>query len=158
MAKHKQLPSPTETAEIPQQQFAALCFDTARGKTRVLLVTSRGTGRWIIPKGWPVDGATAAGSAAREAWEEAGVIGRTSDQCLGAYTYVKRMPKGRDQFCSALIYPVKVLSLRGDYPERRQRRRKWFTLKKAAGQVDEPELAQILRDFDPKTLQAGLEA
>lgn len=157
MAKHKHNPNPQPPGQPAGRQFAALCFTTARGKTRVLLVTSRGTGRWIVPKGWPVEGATDAGTAALEAWEEAGVIGRTFDQCIGSYTYVKRLPKRRDQLCLAEIYPVKVLSLKGDYPERRQRRRKWFTLKKAAAEVDEPELAQILRDFDPKSLQAGVE-
>lgn len=151
-----------EPESIPEgdvrTQYAALCFDTSRGKTRVLLVTSRDTRRWIVPKGWPIKGATPAGSAAREAWEEAGVVGRLFDQCLGIYCYIKREDKGPDLPCAVTVYPVKVLSLKGDYPERRERRRKWFSLAKAAERVDEAELAQILRAFDPKALQPGLEA
>ncbi|MCB1342680.1 MAG: NUDIX hydrolase [Pseudooceanicola sp.] len=136
-----------------RQQFAALCFSVTSGKTRVLLITSRGTGRWIVPKGWFVEGSTAAGSAAREAWEEAGVVGRIYDTCLGTYRYMKIEPKKADIPCRAQIFPVKVLSLKGDYPERHQRRRKWFSPKKAAELVDEPELAEILRRFDPGALQ-----
>ncbi|MFC4667047.1 NUDIX hydrolase [Seohaeicola nanhaiensis] len=146
------------TEEEIGRQFAALCFTTVRGKTRVLLITSRGTGRWIVPKGWKVEGATAAGSAAREAWEEAGVVGRIYDHCLGTYSYIKLDDKGPDLPCKAQIFPVKVLSLKGDFPERNQRRRKWFSLKKAAELVDEPELAEILRSFDPGTLPAAVKS
>ncbi|MFD2854828.1 NUDIX hydrolase [Seohaeicola zhoushanensis] len=147
-------PSPeiSETAEDIGKQYAALCFSTTRGKTRVLLITSRGTGRWIVPKGWRVEGASAAGSAAREAWEEAGVIGRIYEQCLGTYTYLKYFEKAPDKICETQVFPVKVLSLKGEFPERGQRRRKWFSPKKAASLVQEPELAHILRTFDPRTL------
>ena len=63
-------------------QFAALCYRIKSNKVQVLLVTTRRTGRWILPKGWPIDGLTPQKSAAREAWEEAGVIGRPDAQPL----------------------------------------------------------------------------
>ena len=135
-----------------RSQFAALCFRVVDGKVRILLVTSRGSGRWIVPKGWPMDKVTPAASAAREAWEEAGVIGRTYDRCLGLFSYNKLDVFGADLPCVAMVYPVRVRTLAEDYPEARQRRRKWFSRKKAASRVAEPELARILRTFDPRSL------
>ena len=79
-----------------RSQFAALCYRVKDGKTRVLLVTSRGTGRWIIPKGWPMDGKTPAETAAQEAWEEAGVTGKVQDMCLGLFSYRKTMEDDDD--------------------------------------------------------------
>ena len=134
-------------------QFAALCYRISKGKTEVLLITSRRTGRWIAPKGWPMDGMTPAECAAQEAWEEAGVVGRAQDRCLGLYSYNKVVAAKADLPCVALIFPVRVKSLSAEYPEAGQRQRKWFPLRKAALLVGEPELARILRDFDPKQLR-----
>lgn len=136
-----------------RSQFAALCYRITRGKPEILLVTSRGSGRWIVPKGWPMDGKTPAQSAAQEAWEEAGVTGKPHEQCLGLYSYNKTMGDGAWLPCVVLIYPVRVKSLAANFPERGQRRRKWFTPKKAAARVQEPELARILRDFDLQVLK-----
>jgi 8-oxo-dGTP pyrophosphatase MutT (NUDIX family) len=134
-----------------RSQFAALCFRMRAGKPQILLITSRGSGRWIIPKGWPVDGVTPAQSAAREAWEEAGVTGKVYDQCLGLYSYSKSL-RGTGLPIVAMIYPVKVDALASNYPEEGQRVRKWFSQKKASSLVAQPELARILKDFDPGIL------
>lgn len=136
-----------------RSQFAALCYRIVRDKPEILLITSRGSGRWIAPKGWPMDGKTPAESAAQEAWEEAGVIGRAHDQCLGLYSYNKSLGHGVGLPCVALVYPVLVKSLVTDFPEKGQRLRKWFTPKKAAARVQEPELARILQDFDLRVLK-----
>lgn len=134
-------------------QFAALCFRVVRGKTEVLLVTSRRTSRWIVPKGWPMEGKTPAESAAIEAWEEAGVIGKVNPRCLGLFSYFKELEDSDDPKdglpCVAMVYAIQVKSMSDDFPEAGQRKRKWLRLKKAAERVDEPELAHILRDFDP---------
>lgn len=136
-----------------RSQFAALCYRLSGNKPQILLITSRGTGRWIVPKGWPMDGMTPAECAGQEAWEEAGVIGRAHDQCLGLYSYNK-MADSKDGFpCVAMVYPVRVKRIARDFPEKGQRRRKWFSQKKAAALVVEPELARILRDFDPKIIR-----
>ena len=135
-------------------QFAALCYRIKADRPEVLLITSRGTGRWIVPKGWPVPGMTPAASAEREAWEEAGVRGRFHDICLGLYSYIKIVEDGPDLPCAAMVYPVRVRALAEDYPEKDQRKRKWMRRKKAAAKVDEPELAQIIRRFDPKLLRS----
>ena len=133
-------------------QFAALCYRVQNDKVQILLVTSRGSGRWIIPKGWPKDGATPSKSALSEAWEEAGVKGRAMDVCLGLYSYEKELDEIDNLPCVAMVYPVKVKSLETKYPEAKQRKRKWVSQKQAAKMVAEPELARILKDFDPKAL------
>ncbi|MDP5349813.1 MAG: NUDIX hydrolase [Paracoccaceae bacterium] len=134
-------------------QFAALCYRVVKDKTQILLVTSRGSGRWILPKGWPMDGVTPARAAMTEAWEEAGVEGQAIDICLGMYSYAKVLGPDTLLPCVAMVYPVRVRDLAATYPESGARRRKWFSQKKAAKAVDEPELAQIIRHFDPRRLR-----
>ena len=131
-------------------QFGALCWRVQGDKLEFLLITSRQRKRWIIPKGWPVDGATPAEAAETEAWEEAGVKGKTAPVCLGIYSYTKYLD-GREQLpCVVAVFPVRAKRLAANYPERSERRRKWFSRKKAAKLVDEPELANMIRGFDPK--------
>ncbi|KIN63862.1 Nudix domain protein [Sulfitobacter noctilucicola] len=134
-------------------QFAALCYRIRRGKVQVLVITSRGSKRWIMPKGWPIDGRTPAASAAREAWEEAGVTGKVTDRCLGAYSYGKDVGMDDAMPCIAMLYPVEVKSLAKRYPESGQRRRRWVSRKKAAKMVAEPELARLLLSFDPRPVK-----
>ena len=134
-------------------QFAALCYRIRNDKPEFLMVTSRGTKRWIIPKGWPLDGHTPANAALQEAWEEAGVLGRVAGPCLGLFSYHKSAPQEGGLPCVAMVYPVRVRALAEDYPEKDERKRRWMRRKKAAAKVDEPELAQIIRRFDPKLLR-----
>ncbi len=131
-------------------QFAALCYRVRRGKVQVLLVTSRGSKRWIVPKGWPMEGKTPAASALQEAWEEAGVTGKPDGTCLGVYSYAKDVGQDDDLPCLAMLYPVAVKSLAKKYPERGQRRRRWVSRKRAAKMVSERELARMMLDFDPR--------
>ena len=133
-------------------QFAALCYQVKGDKVRVLLITSRGSKRWIVPKGWPNEGVTPAQSALAEAWEEAGVKGQAHDICLGLFSYEKELDGDDNLPCVAMVYPVKVKSVSDTFPEAGERRRKWVTRKQAARLVQEPELARILKDFDPKLL------
>ncbi|WP_296766635.1 NUDIX hydrolase [Sediminimonas sp.] len=130
-------------------QFAALCYRIRRGRPEILLITSRSSRRWIVPKGWPIENMTPAQSALQEAWEEAGVKGRAIEHCLGLFSYAKLIGPDKALPCIAMVYPVKVKALANDYPESHQRRRKWFTRKKAAARVDEAELVHIIRAFDP---------
>ncbi len=150
----KQLPINIQAAHKSdvRSQFAALCFRFNDEKTQILLITSRGSGRWIAPKGWPIDGLTPANSAAQEAWEEAGVKGKAYDRCLGLYSYSKSVG-GAGLPIVTMVYPVRVKSLASTFPEKGQRLRKWFSPKKAASLVAEPELARIIKDFDPRQLQ-----
>ena len=134
-------------------QFAALCYRITKDKTEILLITSRRSGRWIVPKGWPIAGKTPGETALIEAWEEAGVRGKASEHCIGIFSYLKMTEPKTNLPCLGLVFPVKVKSLAKDYPEAGQRRRKWLRPKKAAARVSEPELAQIIRHFDPKSLR-----
>ncbi|MFD1193335.1 NUDIX hydrolase [Seohaeicola saemankumensis] len=151
----KQLPLRLQVAHKSdvRTQFAALCYRVVKDKTQILLVTSRGSGRWILPKGWPMDGVTPARAAMTEAWEEAGVEGQAVDICLGMYSYAKVLGPDTLLPCVAMVYPVRVRDLASNYPESGARRRKWFSRKKAAKAVQEPELAQIIKQFDPKRLR-----
>ncbi len=130
-------------------QFAALCWRMRKGKIQVLLITSRRRKRWIVPKGWPMDGKTPAQCAAIEAWEEAGVEGEASDDCIGVYSYARLREDDETLQCLAMLYPVKVKRLKDKYPERKQRRRKWVSRKKAAKMVGERELSKLIRSFKP---------
>jgi len=134
-------------------QFAALCFREKGNKTEILLITTRRSGKWVLPKGWPMKGKTPQLVAQQEAWEEAGVKGKVVNLCLGVYSYRKRTAQGVILPCIALIYPVRVDKLQKNWPELGQRRRKWFSPKKAATKVRSPELARALRDFDPRMLR-----
>jgi 8-oxo-dGTP pyrophosphatase MutT (NUDIX family) len=130
-------------------QVGALCYRIKDGTPQVLLVTSRGTRRWVIPKGWPMAGLSDPEAAAREAWEEAGVRGRVSLSVIGLYGYVKTGPDEGDRPCVVAVFPLKVKSVARSFPERRDRQRRWFSPAEAAGLVQEPELQQILARFDP---------
>lgn len=151
----QQLPLSLQAAKKTdvRTQFGALVYRVVNDKVQILLITSRGTKRWIVPKGWPMPGMTPAQAAKQEAWEEAGVKGKASNHCLGLYSYRKALDKKRNIPCVVLIYPVKARSLAKDFPESGQRRSKWFSQKKAAAKVSEPELAQIIETFNPRLLR-----
>lgn len=137
-----------------RSQLGALCYRFRRGRPEILLITSRDTGRWIIPKGWPMDGMTPGQSAAAEAWEEAGVTGRVEEHCLGIYPYFKTTGPKSGFDCMVAVYPIEVTALRDDYPEKGQRKRKWLPPRKAAAKVSEPELAALLSTVDLAAIEA----
>lgn len=129
-------------------QVAAACWRIGANGKEVLLVTSRDTKRWILPKGWPVDGLSGAGSALREAWEEAGVKeAKATDTSIGSYRYEKGLEGGSHVTCTTYVYDVEVLTLLDDYPEQAERDRRWVSPKEAATMVDEPELRALLTSF-----------
>lgn len=150
----KQLPiriRPSKKTDM-RTQFGALCYRIKDGHTQVLLITSRQSKRWILPKGWPEPGMTPARAALKEAWEEAGVEGKAHDMCLGLFSYNKVMERGGPLPCAVMVYPVRVSRLAQKWPEAGQRQRKWFKTRKASERVAEPELQRLLRDFDPRLL------
>ena len=153
IAKTRMRPIQLEQAQKREvrTQFGALCYRIQNDKVQVLLVTSRGTGRWILPKGWPINGATPAEAALQEAWEEAGVEGKTQGNSLGIYSYYKQ-DDGSRLPCVVAVFAVKVRALKRKYPESDERKRKWFSCKKAAELLEEPELQQLVRNFDPAAI------
>lgn len=130
-------------------QHGALCWRLHRGSVQVLLVSSRDTGRWIIPKGWPISGLTPHETALREAWEEAGVRGEAHPLCLGFYPYQKVLAPDRAIPCLVSVYAVQVARLRARFPELKERNRKWYAPQKAAAKVEEPALRDLLAGFAP---------
>lgn len=144
--------APDATAPEDRTQYGAVCWRRLGARVEVLLITSRDTGRWVIPKGWPIVGLTPEESAAREAFEEAGVEGRVSPTCMGLYSYEKGLdtPTGPRVFvpCVVAVYPMQVKGLRDQFPEVNERRRKWFSPKKAARKVAEPALQDLLEGFE----------
>lgn len=127
-------------------QVAALCLRGSGKDLRVLLITSRGSGRWIVPKGWPIDGKSGVDSALQEAWEEAGVRGvATNPEPVGSYAYDKVLRNGTPQPVRTNLYRVDVRELADDFPEAGQRRRRWMRPLDAANLVAEPKLQEILR-------------
>ena len=127
---------------VPALQVGALCRDPGTG--RVLLITSRGTGRWIIPKGWPMRKRSLPGTALREAWEEAGVEGRIGRKELGLYHYDKLRGQGFAIPVQVHVFGIAVASLADRFPEAGQRTRRWFTPKEAAGLVAEEGLQALI--------------
>lgn len=132
--------SPLQVAALPYR------FDT-RGKMEVLLVTSRTSRRWIVPKGWPVKGYSLAESAAREAYEEAGVRGVAGEQQIGAFQLEKqsRLTAVRRP---VIVFPLLVSETLARWPEASQRQRLWLPRREAAARVDIQALRPIIDGFE----------
>jgi len=133
--------------EAALAQVAALPVRFADdGAPEVMLITSRETQRWIIPKGWPMAGLKDHQAAAREAREEAGLVGRIAKQPIGSYAYWKR---GAEHFvfCTVQVYVLEVERRLKSWKEKGQRRAEWFAPEAAAELVEEPGLKAILRDL-----------
>ncbi len=127
-------------------QYAALPYRmNGRTQPEVMLVTSRETRRWIIPKGWPHKGKAPHRSAAREAFEEAGVVGAVSRQSVGSFSYEKRLKKGGVVACEVLVFALEVKRQSKEWPEKRERKVRWLSAKVAAKTVQDRELGKIIR-------------
>lgn len=135
-------------AEPRFTQLAALCWrKVAEGEREVLLVTSS-SGRWILPKGWPMAGKTAAHAARVEAWEEGGVArGKVAREPVGSYMAIKRTAEGDDVPCLHKVYAIKVREQAERFPESGRRDLRWVRPAEAAGMVDEDGLRDILERF-----------
>ncbi|MEZ2126270.1 MULTISPECIES: NUDIX hydrolase [unclassified Sinorhizobium] len=122
------------------EQCAALCYRHAADGVQVLILTSRESGRWIIPKGWPMDGKKPHQVAAQEALEEAGVRGKAKKKPFGYFTYLKELDSGQRVPCLVQVHLLKVESMEEDFPEKDQRTLEWVSCLEAALRVKEPEL------------------
>lgn len=118
-------------------------IENKKGQLRILLVTSRETKRWVVPKGWPWAKHSKRAAAAREAWEEAGVTGDISRKPIGSFRYEKQL-RSRIRDVTVSVYLLKVTAIANKWPEAKQRRRRWFTPDGAAKAVAEPDLTQLL--------------
>jgi len=139
------------------QQYAALPWRQAQG-LEILLITSRETRRWVIPKGWPIPEKNAAESAAQEAYEEAGIRGQMSALALGHYIYRKRQRGGARKRFRVEVFAMEVTEVLDLWPEAHERARQWLSPAEAAARVDEPELAALIRAFAGDQLGQALPA
>ncbi len=135
-------------------QCAALCyrFKKKTAQPEMLVITSRDTGRWVIPKGWPMEGKPLNQVAAREAYEEAGVKGEAEAEAIGFYTYQKGMDHGLSIPCRVQVYPVVVLDMAKRFPEKGTRTVEWVSFQEAASRVAEPLLKDLILAFEKRLL------
>jgi len=140
--------SPAREEPAPcRLQAAALPWRRTETGVAIMLITSRDTGRWVLPKGWPKAGELLCDAAAREAAEEAGIEGRVAGKELGRFFYAKTRAKGDPVPCEVLVYPLEVGSVAKRWKEKGQRDRRWVSPDDAAGMVAEPGLSTLLAGF-----------
>jgi 8-oxo-dGTP pyrophosphatase MutT (NUDIX family) len=133
----------------PRRQVAALPYAKVKGMIKFMLVTSRETGRPVLPKGWTEKSLSDAEAAEREAYEEAGIKGKIAKKPVGSYDYVKIIGPGFALPCIVAVYPLQIRKHLKSWPEMNERERLFLTADEAANRVAEPELAEILRSFRP---------
>jgi two-component system phosphate regulon sensor histidine kinase PhoR len=121
----------------------------AEGGIEVMLITSRETRRWVVPRGNPIPGKSPSESAAQEAYEEAGIIGPVEPEPVGRYFYRKRRRNGALLPAEVQLFRMSVSEERDDWPERGERERRWFPPQEAAAAVAEVELAEMIRSLAP---------
>ena len=124
------------------KQSGVIPYRIQDGKIEVLLITSRDRRHWVMPKGDIPNGMTPPDSAAKEAWEEAGVIGQVNTQKIGTYKYRKQ---GKNYRVKMYLLPVETLC--EDYPEAGYRQRQWLELSKAMRRIKITSLKRILKGF-----------
>lgn len=127
-----------------RSQYAVLPVAVRNGEFSVMLVTSRETHRWILPKGWPEKGLTPAATAAKEAYEEAGLMGEVETAPFGHFHYDKRLRTGEIVPCEVDVFLMRVDRELDDWPERGQRKRRWVSPAQAADMIQESDLAQLV--------------
>jgi 8-oxo-dGTP pyrophosphatase MutT (NUDIX family) len=114
---------------------------------KILLVTTRGTRSWIVPKGWPIKGLKPAKSAAREAFEEAGVMGRIGAKPIGFFAYDKLHDEAGSMRCEVKVYPLLVKRQSHVWPESHQRTTQWVEPSRAIAMIKEPGLKKLVAKF-----------
>lgn len=136
---------------MPQVQYAALPYRISKaGKLEILLVTSRETKRWIIPKGWPIKGLTPAVAAAREAYEESGARGAVSPKPFGTFWYEKVLdPNGKPASIRVTVFLLLVRKQSKKWPEQEMRKTRWFSRSEALSAVGDESLRELLGSFEP---------
>ncbi len=152
------IPRTIAARTIPGAQVAALPYRLGPSGIEILLITSRRTQRWIVPKGWTEKGSTPAADAAREALEEAGVSGEIAADPIGIFHYIKEMKHGVGVPCRVSLYPLKVTRQRRSWSEKAARETKWHSVPEAAELVTEPELKRLIMKFGTQTAQKSVQS
>lgn len=135
------------SAELsPVRQAGAIPYTIVDGRAVFLLITSRRSGRWIFPKGAPIEGHQPWQVAAREAYEEAGIEGEIEPVSIGSYRTLKRtIPPA---FIDVDMYALRMVRQLDDWPERGKRHRHWVILPEAKRLLSDPKLAVLAAELD----------
>lgn len=128
-------------------QCAALPYRWRSAQVEIALITSRGSGRWIIPKGWPQPGLAPWEAAANEAFEEAGLTGEVDSRSIGSFRYLKRLHFLASSVCEVAVFPLSVEMEHAKWPECRERERAWFAVREAATAIEEADLRELIYNF-----------
>ncbi len=129
-------------------QFGALPYRmSASGEPEVMLLTSRGVGRWVIPKGWPMVGRKPRLVALTEARQEAGIKGIISRKPIGSFHYSKTMDAGEERLCECIVFLMLVTHEAPSWREQKERTRAWFPRDEAAALVNEGALSTMIRNL-----------
>lgn len=138
---------PKEPTKKSLTQYAALPYRIEGGHPMILLVTSRETKRWILPKGQPERRLAPHQVAEQEAYEEAGLVGTVFKTAFATFDSIKRLKNGKEMPCVIRVYLLEVTHELGAWPEQHERERRWMTPGEAALLVGEPGLVRVLLDF-----------
>ena len=134
--------SPAEAGSVTLQ-VGAIPYRHIDGEIVFLMITARSTGLWIFPKGGLIAGLSPFGSAAQEAYEEAGVRGKTGSAPVGHYAAMKPLSGGGAIPVSIEMYPLEVTEQLDDWPEKDERQRQWVSLAEAQRLLSEPALVTM---------------
>lgn len=133
----------------PALQVAMLCSRPGPDGPEVLLVRSLESRRWIIPKGWPMDGRTLRDAATLEAWEEAGATGQVWPAEFARFPSYKRRGGGFDIPTEVVVFRMEDTVLADIYPEADKRERQFLPVAQAAARADIEQLGALIRRSFP---------
>jgi 8-oxo-dGTP pyrophosphatase MutT (NUDIX family) len=136
--------------DIAGSQYAALPWRWVEGRLEILLITTLTSKRWVVPKGWPVEGCSPSECAAHEAFEEAGVVGTTASKPVGSFDYRKRRKSGDEIACHVDVFDLEVERQRRAWPEKAVRQTCWCTVEEAMARVSDPGLKRLIERFARK--------
>ena len=145
--ERKQLAGVTKKSAARRQAAALPYRINSDGELEILVLTSRQTRRFVVPKGWLKKGLSESATAAEEAFEEAGVKGQVGKKPLGTYSYWKRQNRLFDRI-KVHVYALKVTEQDAQWPEKKERDRAWLPVEDAATLIDEQELATLVRTLE----------
>ena len=132
---------------VSGSQYAALPWRWAENHLEILLVTTLSTRRWVVPKGWPIEGRTPSECAAQEAFEEAGVVGATALRPVGSFSYVKHRKTGELIPCRVAVFALEVEQQRRTWPEKTVRETCWCSVDEALARVSDQGLKRLIAKF-----------
>lgn len=133
--------------EVSGSQYAALPWRWVEDHLEILLITTLSTKRWVVPKGWPMEGRSPSECASREALEEAGVVGATDPQPVGSFNYLKRRKTGETIPCRVAVFALEVRRQRSTWPEKTKRETCWCSVDEALARISDPGLKRLVARF-----------